>query len=178
VGYGFPGAFPTDIVNRGKWADVTQDPATGAITVGTPYTKRTPAYLQTDFNFKQEVKIGEAKALTFDATFTNMFNQHSVTSFGQQIDSNYSVNFVGPSSQGCQNFNNDALGVPNAPQCFIVDGPAFYAAAMSKYDYANTMRNSFWGSTAGGPITINSEYGKPYLFQLSRNIRLGAHFTF
>lgn len=178
VGYGFPGAFPTDIVNRGKWVDVSQDPTTGAITVGNPYTKRTPAYLQTDFNFKQEVKIGEGKTLAFDATFTNLLNQHSVTSFGQQVDSNYSVNFVGPSSSGCQAFNAAVLGVNNEPQCFIVDGPAFYAAAMAKYDYVGAMRQSDWGSTAGGPITINSEYNKPYLFQLSRNIRLGAHFTF
>jgi hypothetical protein len=29
-----------------------------------------------------------------------------------------------------------------------------------------------------GPITINSAYGKPYLFQLSRNIRLELRFTF
>jgi hypothetical protein len=30
----------------------------------------------------------------------------------------------------------------------------------------------------GGPITVNSQNGKPYLYQLTRNIRLGLHFTF
>lgn len=178
VGYAFPGAFPTDIVNRGKWVDISQDPTSGAITVGNPYVKRTPAFLQTDFNIKQEMRIGEGKSLSFDATFTNALNQHSVTSTGQQGDSNYSVNFLGPASSGCQQFNNDQLGVAGEPQCFIVDGPAFYAAAMSKYDYAGAMRQSDWGSTKGGPISINSQYGKPYLYQLSRNIRLGVHFTF
>ena len=56
VGYSFAGqpAFPTDIVNRGKWIDVTQDPTTGVITTSAPYTKRTPWYLDTDFNLKQE----------------------------------------------------------------------------------------------------------------------------
>ena len=33
-------------------------------------------------------------------------------------------------------------------------------------------------NTTCGPITVNSQYGKPYLFQLSRNIRLGLKFTF
>jgi len=178
VGYAFPGAFPTDVVNRGKWVDVSQDPNTGAITVSQPYTKRTPAYLQSDFNFKQEVKLGESKSLAFDATFTNAFNQHSVTSTGQQIDSNYTANFVGPASAGCQAFNNDQLGVANEPQCFIVDGPAFYAAAMSKYDFVGGMKQSDWGSTKGGPISMDSQYKQPYLYQLSRNIRLGVHFTF
>ena len=181
VGYAFPGAFPVDIVNRGKWVDVSQDPTSGAINFSQPYTKRTPAYLQTDFNFKQEMKVGEGKSVAFDATFNNMFNQRSVTSSGQQVDSNYSVNFITPESAGCAAFNAtpaSGIGAPNVPQCYVVDGPAFYAAALSKYDYAGLMRNSPLGSTAGGPITINSEYNKPYLYQLSRNIRLAVHFTF
>ena len=32
------GAWPVDVVDRGKWVDVTQDPTTGAVTVGTPLT--------------------------------------------------------------------------------------------------------------------------------------------
>lgn len=156
VGYAFPGAFPTDIVNRGKWIDVHQDPTTGAITTSAPYTKRTPAYLDTDFNLKQTIKIGETKALAFDATFTNVLNQHSVTSYGQQIDSGYATNFTLPGGT------------------FIGDGPAFYAAAMTPYNYLADMN----AGNNGGPITVNSQYNKPYLYQLSRNIRLALHFTF
>jgi len=33
-------------------------------------------------------------------------------------------------------------------------------------------------ASSGGPLTVNSQYGKPYLFQLPRNIRLGLKFTF
>ncbi len=53
VGYSYAGqpAFPTDIVNRGKWIDVTQNQTTGVITTSAPYTKRTPEYTDTDFNF-------------------------------------------------------------------------------------------------------------------------------
>jgi hypothetical protein len=49
---------------------------------------------------------------------------------------------------------------------------------MTKYNYAALMNGSPLGSPGGGPITVNSQYGKPYLYQLSRNIRLAVHFTF
>jgi hypothetical protein len=157
AGFAFPGGFPTDIVNRGKWIDVTQDPNSGAITASAPYVKRTPAYLDTDFNLKQTYKVGESKALSFDATFTNLLNQHSVTSYGQQIDSGYASNYIAPGGHT------------------LFDGPAYYAAAMTPYNYLLDMNSS---NNLTGPITENSQYAKPYLYQLSRNIRLGAHFTF
>ena len=85
VGYSYAGqpAFPVDIVNRGKWIDVTQNPTTGVITTSAPYVKRTPWYTDTDFNFKQAVKLGEAKSLSFDATFSNVLNQHQWFRFGR-----------------------------------------------------------------------------------------------
>jgi outer membrane receptor protein involved in Fe transport len=158
VGYAFPSAFPTDIVDRGKWIDVNQG-ANGVITAGNPYTKRTPAYLSTDFNFKQTYRIREAKTVTFDATFANLLNQHSVVSFNQQIDSGYGVNFIAPG------------GNP------LFNGPAFYAAAMTPYDYVSEMNSAFSNPT-GGPITVNSQYGHPYLWQQGRNVRLALHITF
>jgi len=177
VGYAFPGAFPTDIVDRGKWIDVTQDPTTGAITTSSPYTKRTPWYTQTDFNLKQAFKISESKTLAFDATFTNLLNQHAVTSMGQQIDSNYNINFATPQSAGCGAYNAANYNI-NSNSCWLPDGPAFYAGAMTAYNYTAAMNASDLGSPAGGPITINSQYGKPYLYQLARNVRLALHFTF
>ncbi len=159
VGYAFPSAFPTDIVDRGKWIDITQNSATGAITASAPYTKRTPAFLDTDFNLKQQYKLGETKALAFDATFTNVLNQHSVTSYGQQIDSGYAQNFIAPGGNT------------------LFNGPAFYASAMTPYNYLALM-NSVPTNPTGGPLTVNSQYNKPYLYQVSRNIRLALHFTF
>jgi hypothetical protein len=167
VGYAFPsgalgnppsGAFPTDVVNRGKWVDVTQNPSTGAITVSAPYTKRTPWYIQTDFNLKQSYKITERVAMAFDATVTNLLNQHSVVSSDQEIGSGANYNFI------------------SANGAILPNGPAFYGAAEHAYNWVNSMNTE--GPVAGGPITINSLYGKPYLFQLSRNTRLGLHITF
>ncbi len=163
VGYSYQGqpAFPTDIVNRGKWIDVTQDPTTGVITASDPYTKRTPWYLDTDFNFKQSLKLGEAKSISFDATFSNILNQHRVVAYWENIDSDYSAsNFLAPAG------------------LFIGNGLDFYSAAMSKYDYKAAMNGPNNGTPNGGPITVDSMYGKPYEYQQARNIRLGLHFTF
>ena len=157
VGYG-PG-YPVDVFNRGKWADITQDPSTGVISVGNPYTKRTPWYTQTDFNLQQSYKVTEGKTLSFAATFTNLLNQHAVVSEGQSIDSNYAQNYVGP--------NNT----------FIGDGAPFYAAAERPYDVKGLL-NAAPSNANGGPLTVDSQYAKPYLYQISRNIRLSAKFTF
>ena len=140
---------------------MTQDPTSGLITTSAPYTKRTPWYTSTDFNLKQSVKMGESKALSFDATFTNVLNQHSVVSRWENIDSDYTgSNFIAPGGNA------------------ITNGLNFYSAAISKYDYAAAMNNGAQNGTGTGPITVDGLYGKPYLYQLSRNIILGAHFTF
>lgn len=163
VGYAYAGqpAFPTAIVDRGKWVDVTQSPATGAITVSAPYTKRTPWFTDTDFNFKQTYKVGEAKAFSFDATFSNVLNQHSVVARWQNSDSVYTGNnFIFANGQA------------------IFNGLNFYSQALSKYDFAAAMNNGNENGTGTGPMTVSSQYNQPYEYQLSRNVILGLHFTF
>jgi len=158
VGYAFPGAFPVDIVGRGKWVDVSQDPTTGAVTVGAPRVNRTPWYMQTDFNFAQNYKLSEQKVLSFSVTFANLLNQRAVTSYGQQIDSNITQSYVTPAAT-------------------FIASQGFYANAERPYDYAALLNQANFGGFGFGN-TINSQYGKPYLFQAPRNIRLGVKFTF
>jgi hypothetical protein len=159
VGFAFPGAFPTLVAGRGKWVDISQDPTTGQITVGNPRTFRTPWFMQSDLSVGQNYKISEKKNLRFSANFTNVFNRRSVTAYYSQIDSNFSSQFIAPGG-----FN-------------IGDGGQFYSAAEHPYDLSSLLNNS--PTSAGtGPVTLNSQYGKPILFQLSRNIRLGLRFTF
>jgi outer membrane receptor protein involved in Fe transport len=158
VGYAFPGGFPTDIFGRGKWVDVSQNDTTGVITMSSPYTKRTPWFNQTDFNFQQNYKIGEVKQLSFFTTFTNIFNERAVTAVGEQIDSNTAVNYIAPGG------------------FFLPQGTPFYSASFHPYDpvaLSNAAR-----SNAGGPLTINSAYGQPNRYQAGRTIRLGVRFTF
>jgi hypothetical protein len=174
------GAFPTWIVGQGKWIDVQQDPGSGLITTSAPYTKRTPWYTETDFNIRQAFKVAESKTLSFDATFTNLLNQHAVVSEDQEIDSGFAQNFVAPTNAACAADNAVANPAAGA-SCLPSDGVDAYAAYMHPYNYTALMNAAPHGSGGlggGGPITVSSQYGKPYLYQLSRNIRLQLHFTF
>lgn len=162
---GFGGsAWPVDPVNRGRWVDVSQDPTTGAVTVGNPQTLRTPWYVQSDLNFQQNYKVSEQKVVSFSATFTNLFNQHSVTAYNEQIDTG----------------NGFTFGAPGGT--YIGNGVPFYSAAMSPYSLASVLnsptqnQNILFGGT--GPQTVNSLYKTPLFFQLARTIRLSVKFTF
>jgi len=157
-GYGLP-SFPVDVVDRGKWIDVTQDPNTGAVTVGPARTFRNPWYIQSDFNIMQSYKIAESKALSFSATFTNLFNQHSVTAVNESINSLFT---------GTQQWTT-----PGGQSIFF--GVPFYSAAMHPYSVSDLLNVN---NSNGAPITINSQYGKPLFYQLPRSIRLGVKFTF
>ncbi len=173
------GAWPVDLFNRGKWADVSQDPTTGAVTVGNPRTYRTPWYTQTDFNFQQAFKVSEAKVLSFSATFTNLLNQHTVTAYQGELDSTYTNAGITPTGTGC----GVLIGVSGPFQCIPpLGGQAFYAAVESPYNVSALLNGNVAGGgnffTGTSPITINSQYGHPLFYQLSRNIRLGVKFTF
>jgi len=167
VGYS-EDAFPVKPFNWGKWADITQNQTTGAVTVGAPYTYRNPWYNETDFSFEQGYKISEAKSVNFQATFTNLLNEHAVTAVYSQIDSSYDGNqYITPNGQPVFN------GIP------------FYAAATAPYNVQQSLNGVPIGgqlsnNVAGGsgPETINSQYGKPLYWQHPRTIRLQATFTF
>ena len=161
VGYAFPGGFPVDVVGRGKWANISQDPTTGLITVGNPYINRTPWFNQTDFNVQQNFKIGESKVLSFSGTLTNLLNQRAVTSVVEQIDSNTSQNYIAPGGHT------------------LFDGTDFYSAAFHAYPLAPALNASPSNAVSGnGPITINSGYGQPNRYQQGRTIRIILRFTF
>jgi len=160
------GAFPVQVVDRGKFASVTQDPNTGAITVGPASTVRTPWYNQTDFNVTQSYKLSESKTLGFSATITNLLNERAVTALQENITSGFSQNYI-------------AAGV-GGPTLF--SGVPFYVAALHPYDFVGALNsapsNSTLGGTGPGPVTVNSGYGQPNRYQAGRTIRLGVRFTF
>ena len=88
------GGYSTDIVGRGQWVNVAQNPQTGLITFSAPYLKRTPWYIQTDFNFQQNYKMSESKMPSFSATMQNLFNQRAVVN--ESIDSGFNFNYIAP----------------------------------------------------------------------------------
>ncbi len=157
VGLAYPQYIPlesTYIAGRGKWIPATADPTTGAVTLGTPYNRRTPWYTQTDFNLQHSIKVNknnERQVLGFNATFTNLLNQHAVTSYWAGFNSNY---------YGSALFQGQIYG-----------GAPFYQQVETGYDPQTAIN-----TTAGGFI-LNSHYGSPLLWQSSRRIRLGAQFS-
>jgi hypothetical protein len=163
LGYESTNLFPdpiesTYIFGRGKWVNATADPTTGAITLGTPYSRRTPWYTQSDFNLQHSIKVNknnEHQVLALNATITNLLNQHSPTSYWGGFGSNYSFAPLFPFQ--------------------IFNGAAFYQTTETGYD-PQTVINSQNGTNFQVPL--NSLYGRPNLWQLSRTIRLGATFTF
>ncbi len=149
------GPYPYEaayLFGRGNWVNATAAPGTGAVTISSPYARRTPWYTQTDFNLQHAIKVNrnnEHQVLSFDATITNLLNQHAVTSYWESLDSNFT-------------------GTPLFPGQ-ITGGAKFYQTVEEGYSPQQQITSS--------NMILNSLYGKPNLWQLSRNIRLGAQFS-
>jgi hypothetical protein len=177
VGANSGGAWAIQAWDRGKWVDASQDPTTGVVSLSAPRTRRTPWYIQTNFNIQQNIKLTESKVLSFSASADNLFNQRSVTVFNQDITSLD----LSARTQYLTTPTTNAGAVPcsRGPagdnQCFISDGSWFYASVMRPYD-VQALMNDRRGS--GLSSAVNTAYGKPYYFQLARSIRLQAKFTF
>ena len=136
---------------RDQWVNVTTN-SSGVMTVGTPYTKRTPWYIQSDLNASHEVKIGDRKSISFEATALNAFNERAVAAYFESVNS----------------WNFPVSARPGGLS--IAGGASSYLAYESGYN-PQTLLNA-------RPIVKNSQYGQPYLFQNGRSLRLGVHYTF
>jgi hypothetical protein len=157
-----------DIFGRGKWANITQDPTTGAVTIGTPYARRTPWFTQTDFQISHAFHINknrEEQQVKISATALNLLNQHAVVNYWQGFNS-----IAGSSSM----FPFGAFF-----------GAQSYQLLESGYNPQNEIASEQAGTCftcqafgTAFPFTKSSQYGQPNLWQLSRNLRLGVEFTF
>ena len=158
VGYSvIPGNFFAQYVEgKGNYVDVSG--TYGNLTAGPPRVRRTSWFTQTDFNLTQNYKMSETKVVSFFLTAPNLLNQRAVTAYTEQIDSGQFSSFLQPG------------GVP-----FYFGGIA-YSAYEHPYDFRSLLNATAGPGTPG--IIPNSQYGKPYLFQSARNMRLGLKFTF
>ena len=151
-------AEATYIYGRGQWVNATTDPATGAITLGTPYSRRTPWFMQSDLNIGHQIKVGEGKAIGFEAAAFNVLNQRAVTAYYGGLNS---VNFATPLVPG-----NVGLGA----------GAATYQALETGYNVSQFINGD---AASGAPAVIKSSwYGKPFLYQNARSIRFTLKYTF
>ena len=165
------GGWAVQAWNRGEGADVSQDPTTGFMTIGAPHTQRLPWFTQTDLSLQQNYKVTESKQLTFSVNFTNLLNQRAVTAVNEDITSLAVTN-----QYIAVNNTNPAATCAFTTQCRIVDGQNFYAAVMGPYNVQDQINN--FKAHTGVTAALNSQYGHPQYYQLSRNIRLAVKFTF
>jgi hypothetical protein len=141
---------------RGTWANITRDPATGNLVLGSvDHNARMPMYTQTDFSLSPSFKVSksnEAMRLAFEVNVTNIFNQHAVMS--------YNPNPFGR--------NNEWLKFPVAAS--VNPLKTDFNKFLTGYDPI--------AAANGQSLILNSRYGLPFLFQGSRTMRLGVRFTF
>ena len=168
---GLGGEFQQYVVGRGNWIDASQDSTCVAaalaggttdcpITIGGITARRTPWYIQSDFQVQHEIKFGaeEAKSIRFEFTVPNIFNQHSVTAYESQLDSSLLSSFIQPGGHS------------------LLDEGAFYAAAMHPYNLQSAINQP---NILGSPgVIMSSNYGKPLYYQVGRTVRMAVRFTF
>jgi len=156
----------THIFGYGQWANITQDPSTGALTIGNPYSRRTPWFTQTDFNFGHSLKVNknnERQILSFQATLTNLLNQRNVISSWETANSYWPGNFSAVVPNG--------VGIAG-------NGAKFYQAAETGYNIQSGLAGTNAAATGANGFVLSSDYGRPEIWQQSRKIRLGVKFTF
>ncbi len=139
---------------RGKFLPVTTG-AGGAIVFGSPYTRRTPLFVQSDLSVTHTYKVSdthEAWRLGFEADILNALNTKRATIFNTRLDTGNLSAYVNPS------------GLTDA------NGNLQYGVLESAYDYQ--------GLTNSKGLTLNGEYGQPTNFQTGRTIRIKGKFTF
>lgn len=144
------------IFGRGKWVNMNVNPTTGAVTVGNPYTRRTPWFIQSDLNASQTFSVGEGKTMTFEVTANNALNQHAVTAYWAGLDSLYYANALFPGDQ-----------------------PPYGAGLYNELEHGYNVQQ-FLTTNGGDNPNMNGsgQYGLPYLFQLGRNVRFALRYTF
>jgi hypothetical protein len=128
---------------------------------------RTPPYFQTDTLVSHEIRTGERARLIFDLNVLNLFNQRAAVGYYQFAIPSLLINPARAS---------------RLPGDLNVD----FGKVMNGYNYVDALNSTgaFAGNLPGTntriqtPLTVASRYGMPQLFQIARNLRFSARFTF
>jgi Carboxypeptidase regulatory-like domain len=119
---------------------------------------RTPAYLQTDFNVKQEFHVSkdhENRVLSLEADAFNLLNQHSAVAFNEN-----------PLNGNANVISNGVAKNPAIP----ADPGIGWQQLLTGYDYVAEINKE--------GLPMNPRYALPQVFQGARTFRLAARFTF
>jgi hypothetical protein len=172
---------------RGNMPILSRDPTTGNIVKsGVVDNARTPPYLQTDFSLSHEFKVSkthENMRLKFGGNIYNLFNQHAPVGYYQFV---IPANAISPVSITNNGTTNVALqqfpGDPSTNWALLMKGYNYIDALNGTGAFAGTYDCSTPKKAATCPVqpalTMASRYGQPQVFQVARQIRLEARFTF
>jgi hypothetical protein len=152
---------PQFVAGEDKWVNF-HIASNGDMVVDGVTTKRTPMFSQTNFNYVQNFHVSknnERLVLSFEGNIINLFNQHSVVSYADQMSANNEV--VDPQ-----------LHIPATSQSGI-DYPS-----LTKYGYDFAAVFNGDNGANGGPGVSSASYGKANLFQRGRTTRFAVKFTF
>lgn len=139
---------------RGDWANISRAANGDLVLDSVDKGARMPLYTQTDLNFGHSFhvsKTNEAMKLGFELNVSNLLNQHAVMSYNPN-----------PLAQGNEFLTNSA------------DHSLF----MTGYDPLAKANAEATDPTTPQPRVLNSQYGKPWLFQGTRGMRMAVRFTF
>lgn len=142
--------------NRGKYAPVTTD-ASGNITLGTPYDRRTPWYVQSDLNLAHDVKVdknNERRVFGAALNVSNLFNQRAVTAIYGGINSTQLNSFLTPGG------------------AVTGGGAASYSVFENPYSVQGNI------NSVANPVPLSSWYGQAFRHQLGRTMRVSIHYSF
>jgi hypothetical protein len=155
------------IYGRDKWVNMTQDPTTGAITLGNPYSRRAPWFTQSDFNIAHSIKTGEHQTLGFTVNVANLLGQRVVTSYYGGMNATF---FPSPLIPGGPISPNTG-----APAGFLTD-----ALSYQTYESGYNVQQFINGVPSSGipPVTKSAWYGQPFTYQLPRTLRFGVSYDF
>ena len=155
---------------RGTFVDITRDPATGNWVEGAiHHDARTPFYSQTDLNFGHEFKVSkahEAQRLRFEWNVLNLLNQGSVLQYQPNPTTGQDILLPDPACP---------TGTP-LPPCLANPSRIDFKTMMTGWDPFAAANATKYGVAA--PLTLASRYGKPFLFQTRRTMRMAVKFTF
>jgi hypothetical protein len=153
---------PVFVEGRGKFVNVTRDPATGNWVTGSITDARTPHFAQTDLSIFQDFKVSKSNeklVARVGADCINCLNQHHVTIINQNLLRSGTI-----TPYPCSNAASNCSGV-------VDNGAGFaYASVEKGYDYLGL------ANSAG--TTLSSLYGMPQSWQAPRTMRFQVRFTF
>jgi hypothetical protein len=149
---------------------------------------RTPVYLQTDFMLSHRFNLSkthERYGLVFEGNVYNLFNQHSVVAYNENVNGG-PRQLISPVRGGADRFSGD----PHVDWNLVMTPYSYADALNGKGAFGAIVQVPCIVGTTGcgstgikstvvqSPMTLSNRYGLPTVYQTARQFRLAVRFVF